>query len=90
MSLKKQIEMLKKDMFGQIPPDVQQLQALQQVLPDIHGLGTQLMAVSPELPMPATYVIGRNSVILDGFVSTAYTQRMEPAKILAILRTNQQ
>jgi len=41
-----------------------------------------------ELPMPATYVIGRNGIILDGFVSTDYTQRMEPAKILDILRNN--
>jgi len=42
-----------------------------------------------ELPMPATYVIDRNGIILEGFVSADYTQRMEPEKILDILRNNQ-
>jgi len=42
-----------------------------------------------ELPMPATYVIGRNGIVLDGFVSTDYTQRMEPERILDILRNSQ-
>jgi len=42
-----------------------------------------------ELPMPATYVIGRNGIILDGFVNTDYTQRMEPEQILDILRNHQ-
>jgi len=38
-----------------------------------------------ELPVPATYVIDRNGVILDGFVNTDYMQRMEPERILGIL-----
>ncbi len=42
-----------------------------------------------ELPMPATYVIGQNGIILDGFVNTDYTQRMEPEKILDTLRNHQ-
>jgi len=214
MSLQDQIEKFKKEMSGQIPPDVQQamqqaaeglersgisnhslkvgdtapdftlsdahgdhvnfvdtlehgpvvlsfyrggwcpycnleLQALQQALPEIQELGAQLVAVSPELPdqslstaekhalafavcsdtgnrvarnfgivftlpemlrpiyatfgidlpdrngddsfelpMPATYVIGRNGIILDAFVNTDYTQRMEPERILDILRNN--
>jgi len=41
-----------------------------------------------ELPMPATYIIGQNGIILDGLVSTDYTQRMEPEKILDILRNH--
>lgn len=41
-----------------------------------------------ELPVPATYVIGRNGIIVDGFVNTDYMQRMEPERILDILRTN--
>jgi len=216
MSLQDQIEEFKKEMSGQIPPDVQQimqqaaevleqsgisdhslkagdtvpdftlpdahgdhvnfvdtlehgpvvlsfyrggwcpycnleLQALQQALPEIKELGTQLVAVSPELPdqslstaekhalaftvlndqgnqvarmfglvftlpealrpiyatfgidlpawngddsfelpMPATYVIGRNGIILDGFVNTDYTRRMEPERILDILRKHQE
>lgn len=126
-----------------------ELQALQQVLPQIKELGAQLMAVSPELPdqtlstaekhalaftvlsdqgnrvakdfgivftlpevlrsiyakfgidlpawngddsfelpMPATYVIGRNGIIMDGFVNTDYMQRMEPERILDILRND--
>ncbi|MDQ6958567.1 MAG: peroxiredoxin-like family protein [Mariprofundaceae bacterium] len=126
-----------------------ELQALQQVLPQIKELGAQLMAVSPELPdqalstvekhalaftvlsdrgnrvvrdfgivftlpealrpiyakfgidlparngddsfelpVPATYVIGRNGIIMGGFVNTDYMQRMEPERILDILRND--
>jgi len=42
-----------------------------------------------ELPMPATYVIDRNGMVLDNFVDTDYTKRMEPEKILDILRNHQ-
>jgi len=41
-----------------------------------------------ELPMPATYVIGRNGIVRDAFVNTDYTQRMEPERILDILRND--
>ncbi len=41
-----------------------------------------------ELPVPATYVIDRNGIILDGFVNTDYMQRMEPERIIDILRNN--
>ena len=38
-----------------------------------------------ELPMPATYVVGPDGLIHDGFVHADYTRRMEPAAILAAL-----
>jgi len=38
-----------------------------------------------ELPMPATYVIGSDGVILHAFVNADYTQRMEPAEIIRFL-----
>ncbi|GMQ99514.1 MAG: peroxiredoxin-like family protein [Zetaproteobacteria bacterium] len=41
-----------------------------------------------ELPVPATYVLDRNGIILDGFVNTDYMQRMEPERIIDILRNN--
>jgi peroxiredoxin len=39
------------------------------------------------LPLPATYVIGRDGVIRWAFVDTDYTTRAEPADILAALDT---
>jgi peroxiredoxin len=37
------------------------------------------------LPVPATYIIGQDGVILYDFVNADYTQRLEPAEIVAIL-----
>jgi peroxiredoxin len=39
-----------------------------------------------ELPLPATYVIDQNGMIVQGFVKADYTQRLDPEKILAILK----
>ena len=54
------------------------------------GLGIDLPAWngndSFELPMPATYVVGEDGRILDGFVCMDYTRRMEPARIIAALK----
>ncbi len=41
---------------------------------------------SYELPLPATYVIGRTGVIHAAYVNKNYTQRMEPAAIIQALR----
>jgi peroxiredoxin len=38
-----------------------------------------------ELPMPATYVIDRDGIIRFAFVSARYTERAEPADVLAVL-----
>lgn len=38
-----------------------------------------------ELPMPATYIVGRDGRIVGGFVHADYTRRMEPADILAAI-----
>ncbi len=40
-----------------------------------------------ELPMPATYVIDTDGIIVHAFVDTDYTRRLEPAKIVEILKT---
>ena len=40
-----------------------------------------------ELPVPATYVIDQNGVIRAGHVDKDYTKRMEPADIVAALKT---
>ena len=125
-----------------------ELNALQQVLPDIEATGAQLIAVAPqlpdksiesvekhkltfevlsdvgnkvsrqyglvftlpealrpiyemfgldipgyngddsfELPMPATYVIKQDGEIAHAFVDADYTQRMEPAEIVDVLKT---
>ena len=39
-----------------------------------------------ELPMPATYVINQQGEIMHAFVDADYTQRMEPADIIEILK----
>lgn len=41
---------------------------------------------SYELPVPGTYVIARDGTIKLAFVNADYTQRLEPADILACLR----
>lgn len=38
-----------------------------------------------ELPMPATYIIGRDGVVAHAFVDVDYTKRMEPSEIVGIL-----
>jgi len=41
---------------------------------------------SYELPLPATYVVGRDGIIASSFVDADYTKRMEPADIVAALQ----
>jgi peroxiredoxin len=38
-----------------------------------------------KLPVPATYIIGQDGVIVYDFVNADYTQRLEPAEIVEIL-----
>lgn len=38
-----------------------------------------------ELPVPATYIIGRNGVIAYAYIDADYTSRMEPSEIVAQL-----
>lgn len=38
-----------------------------------------------ELPLPATYVIDRNGVIVHAFVDADYTQRLEPSEIVEVV-----
>ena len=38
------------------------------------------------LPVPATYIVGSDGIIMADFVNADYTQRMEPADIVAFLR----
>ncbi|MES9871507.1 MAG: peroxiredoxin-like family protein [Candidatus Sedimenticola sp. 6PFRAG7] len=40
------------------------------------------------LPVPATYIIGQDGVILYDFVNADYTLRLEPSEIVAILTGN--
>lgn len=41
------------------------------------------------LPVPATFVVGRDGVIRWAFVNADYTKRAEPADVLNVLRTMQ-
>lgn len=43
-----------------------------------------------ELPMPGTYVIGSDGIILHAFVNADYTKRIEPSEVIRILRENQE
>ncbi len=62
----------------------------EELRPVYAGFGIDLPScngdASFELPMPATYVIGSDGVILHAFVNADYTQRMEPAEIIRLLR----
>lgn len=40
-----------------------------------------------QLPIPATYLIGRDGIIRDVFVNADYVKRMEPDDILAGLKS---
>lgn len=40
-----------------------------------------------ELPIPATYVINRDGVIAHAYINKNYTERMEPADIVKVLKT---
>jgi len=39
-----------------------------------------------ELPVPATYVLDRNGIVLAGEADPDYTVRMEPAEVVAAIR----
>jgi len=43
---------------------------------------------SYELPMPATYVLNNEGVIIYSFVDEDYTKRLEPQKILEVIKQN--
>lgn len=38
-----------------------------------------------EIPIPATYIVDTNGLIVHAFVDADYTKRMEPDDIVAIL-----
>ncbi len=40
-----------------------------------------------KLPVPATYVVGKDGMVVHAFVNADYTRRMEPAEIIACLET---
>lgn len=54
------------------------------------GFGNDLTKINAagtwQLPLPATYVVGQNGVILKAFVETDYRVRMEPSEALNALR----
>lgn len=39
------------------------------------------------LPVPATYIIGRDGIVVHAFVNSDYTRRMEPADIVSRLKS---
>ncbi|RQS75587.1 AhpC/TSA family protein [Burkholderia sp. Bp8963] len=59
--------------------------------PIYHQLGADLPTVngdaSYELPLAATYVIGRDRHIAYAFVDSDYSKRMEPSEIVRVLKT---
>lgn len=54
------------------------------------GFGNDLTKINAagtwQLPLPATYVIGQDGIILKAFVETDYRMRMEPKEALAVLK----
>ncbi|MEB3283197.1 MAG: peroxiredoxin-like family protein [Lyngbya sp.] len=62
----------------------------EELRPIYQGFGINLPAYngdeSFELPIPATYVIDRNGIIVHAFVEPDYTQRLDPEKIITTLK----
>ena len=62
----------------------------QELKPVYAGFGIDLPKAngdnSFELPIPATYVIGRDGTILYDFVDTNHTNRPEPSQIVEVLK----
>ena len=58
--------------------------------PVYKALGVDLVAYNGngtfELPVPATYVVNTDGVIVHAFVNPDYTQREDPEKIVAVLQ----
>lgn len=66
----------------QLPPDLREIyKSLGIDLPRYNG------DESFELPLTATYVIASDATIRERYVDADYVRRMEPADILATLRT---
>ncbi len=63
----------------------------EEVRPMYRALGSDLPKAngddSHELPISATYIIGRDRRILYAFVDSDHTRRMEPAEIVRVLRS---
>jgi peroxiredoxin len=61
----------------------------QALRPLYEKFGTDLIAYNGDdsfkLPVPATYIIGQDGVILYDFVNADYTMRLEPSEIVAKL-----
>lgn len=58
--------------------------------PIYEGFGFDLPAAngdtSYELPVPATYIISKDNIIIEAFVDADYTNRLEPERILEVLQ----
>ena len=77
-----------------------QLKALQARLPEIHALGAQLVAISPQvpdleslnngngsiLPIPATFVLNSEGKVTWRYVDVDYRTRSEPEDIINALK----
>ncbi len=59
--------------------------------PTYQGLGIDIPAYNGEdsfkLPVPATYIVRQDGIVAHAYVNADYTQRMEPAEIIACLET---
>ncbi len=60
---------------------------LVEIYNNFHKLENYNGVTTNELPVPATYVIGKDGVIKYAFVDTDYRRRAEPAEILEILKS---
>ena len=64
--------------------------SLEEEMKDIYnGFGIDLKGTQGnenyELPVPATYVVDENGIILMAHVDVDYTTRMEPEEVLSVL-----
>ena len=60
---------------------------LVEIYNESHNLEKFNGVATNELPIPATFVLGRDGIIKYAFIDTDYRKRAEPEEIIAVLKT---
>jgi peroxiredoxin len=84
---------LLSDITGQVMNDYRVAWVIPQTIRDqyLKLFGRDLNAINTGagwvLPVPATYILNRDGIIVQRYVNEDYTSRMEPSQIMDILRS---
>ena len=50
--------------------------------------GSKVLGIQQVLPLPATYVLGRDGQVLYAHIEADYSMRAEPSDVLGVLARN--